>query len=430
MKDNDTAAQASACVNHERLQTRIAALAQFGAREDGGVARQTLTDADLAARRHLIQEAQALGCDVATDDCANLYFRRAGDEALPAILTGSHVDTQPAGGKLDGAYGVVAALEAVAALNDAGIRTRHPIEVVAWTNEEGCRFGPGAMGSSAFTDARRLAEFLPARDAQGTSFGEALARAHAMFSDIPRTPLERKLSAYVELHIEQGPVLEDKHVPLGVVTGIQGVRWYRITCRGKASHAGTTPMQQRADAMVAAIGIAQKLHEQALHSDRELRVTLGHWEVASNSINTIADQVVFTVDARCPDEAALDQFEARLDALVRDWPWPGSTHAECFFKKAPTRFPAAMLDIVGQACDQVSRQAHCAAPLRLSSGAFHDAMYLAQHCPSAMIFVPSIDGVSHHPAEATAPEDLTLGARALASTLVLLSRQLDARAAP
>ena len=418
----DAAGLASRAVDHERLQARIAALARFGGREDGGVSRETLTEADRAARRHLADEARALGCEVAIDDCANLYFRRPGTEDLPPVLTGSHIDTQPVGGKLDGAYGVVGGLEAIAALNDAGIRTRHPIEVVAWTNEEGCRFAPGAMGSSAFVEPARLAEFRGAEDGRGVRFGDALDRALSEAGELARKPLARTLAAYVELHIEQGPVLEQAGMPLGVVTGIQGVRWYRVSCVGEAAHAGTTPMDRRADAMVAAMELALRLHGQAGERGHALRVTLGRWTVEPNSVNTIAGKATFTVDARCPDDEALARFEAFLEAAARDHRWRGAIHVERFFRKAPTIFPEDLVAAVGRSCDAVSAAAGHRAPPRLSSGAFHDAMYLAQHCPSAMIFVPSTGGISHNAAEATDPEALTLGVRALAHTLAVLGQ--------
>lgn len=408
------AEKAASAVDHDRLQARIATLARFGGRDDGGVSRETLTDHDRAARRYLIDEALALGCQVMVDDCANLYFRRAGAADLPPVLTGSHIDTQPVGGKLDGAYGVLAGLEVIAALNDGRIQTRHPVEVVAWTNEEGCRFGPGAMGSSAFVQADRLAGFRESSDGDGIRFGDALDHALSELTDIARAPLGRALAAYLELHIEQGPVLEQAQVPLGVVTGIQGVRWYRVVCKGQAAHAGTTPMHRRGDAMITAIDIAQRLHGQATEAPVPLRVTLGRWLVQPNSINTIADQVTFSVDARSPDEGALDRFEAFLAQAINGNKALTHVEYERFFQKSPTIFDADLLAVVAQACDHVCSVTGHDAPLHLNSGAFHDAMYLAQHCPSAMIFVPSEGGISHNAAEATDPESLTLGARALA----------------
>lgn len=418
----DAADRTGRAVDHDRLQSRIAALARYGEREDGGVSRETLTAPDLDARRHLIDEARALGCEVAIDDCANLYFRRPGTEDLPPVLTGSHIDTQPIGGKLDGAYGVIGGLEAISALNDAGIRTRHPIEVVAWTNEEGCRFAPGAMGSSAFVEPARLAGFRRSEDGRGVRFGDALDRALSAASDLVRRPLAQAMAAYVELHIEQGPILEQAGLPLGVVTGIQGVRWYRLTCTGEAAHAGTTPMDRRADAMIAALEVALRLHGQAGEAADAPRVTLGRWTVEPNSVNTIASKVTFTVDTRCPDDAVLTRFEVFLEATARAQAWRGVIDVECFFRKAPTIFPEDLVKTVGRSCDAISAAAGHGVPLRLSSGAFHDAMYLAQHGPAAMIFVPSKYGISHNAAEATDPEALTLGVRALAHTLAVLGQ--------
>jgi len=426
-QEQQAAERAQDHVDGTRLQAAIAELAAFGGRADGGVSREALTDVDLAARRHLIARARALGCEVSTDDCANLFFRRAGTADLPPVLTGSHADTQPVGGKLDGAYGVLAGLEVIAALNDAGIRTPRPIEVVAWTNEEGSRFGPGAMGSSAFVDPACLPAYRDAVDGAGVRFGDALDAALAASPDVPRRPMRQPMSACVELHIEQGPVLERAAVPLGVVGGIQSVRWYRVTCAGTMGHAGTTPMRERSDAMATAVDVAQQLYafaatESGAAAGTELRLTLGRWQVSPNSVNTIPGKVEFTVDARCVDEAVLERFEARLGEIAARQ-HRGSVGFACFFRRPPTLFPPAMLSLVGRACERASARAGLAAPLQLTSGAFHDAMYLAGHCPTAMIFVPSKGGISHNAAEDTAPHDLFLGAQALAYTVAALAHQ-------
>jgi len=409
-------------VNNERLQNAIAALAQFGGREDGGVARETLTPVDLAARRHLIELARSLACEVEIDECANLFFRRPGSTDLPPVLTGSHADTQPVGGKLDGAYGVIAGLEVIAALNDARITTRRAIEVVAWTNEEGSRFGPGAMGSSAFVEPGRLPAYRAVLDQDQISFGDALDICLAEASDVPRRALRQPLDSCVELHIEQGPVLERAGAALGVVDGIQSVRWFRVVCTGMAAHAGTTPMDERSDAMAAAVGIAQQLYAHAAQeAASNLRLTLGRWQVGPNSVNTIPGTVEFTIDMRCVDAAVLDRFEQLLHTATADFPWRGNITVECFFSRPPTHFPAPMLALIERACTRASVQAQRDAPLHLTSGAFHDAMYLADYCPTAMIFVPSKGGISHNAAEETAPEDLLLGVQALAYTLVELA---------
>lgn len=409
-------------VQNDRLQAAIAELARFGGRKDGGVSRETLTDVDLQARRYLIDRARLLGCVVEVDDCANLFFRRPGKADLPPVLTGSHADTQPVGGKLDGAYGVVAGLEVIQALNDAGIETLRPVEVVAWTNEEGSRFGPGAMGSSAFVDPARLPEYRKVVDANHVTFGAALDRAHQAVSDVPRRALREPMSSYVELHIEQGPVLESAQVPLGIVTGIQSVRWYRVRLTGTAAHAGTTPMEVRADAMAAAVGVAGRLYAHAAQAAAsQVRLTLGRWLVRPNSVNTIPGEVEFTIDVRCVDERVLERFEAVLGEIVKSHVWPGRIEFECFFARRPTLFPAGMLALIEQACIRACHQASQSAPIPLTSGAFHDAMYLAEHCPAAMIFVPSKGGVSHNAAEETAPRDLFLGAQALTYAVTALA---------
>jgi N-carbamoyl-L-amino-acid hydrolase len=420
------AAEAQDHVSNKRLQSAIAALAEFGGRPDGGVARETLTEIDLKARRFLIEQARALGCDVEMDDCANLFFRRPGKETLPAVLTGSHADTQPVGGKLDGAYGVLAGLEVIAALNDAGIETIRPIEVVVWTNEEGSRFGPGAMGSSAHVEPARMPAYREALDGNGITFGSALDAALQAASDVPRRPFNQAFAACVELHIEQGPVLERAGVPLGIVTGIQSVRWYRVQCTGTAAHAGTTPMDERSDAMAAAIGIASQLYSHAAgEAASNLRLTLGRWQVGPNSINTIPGTVEFTIDVRCVDESVLGRFEGALRAIIDAYKWRGGITFETLFSRGPTCFPDTILALIERACSRACQLSSRNAPQRLTSGAFHDAMYLADHCPTAMIFVPSKGGISHNAAEETDPYELYLGAQALAYTVAELANQKE-----
>lgn len=409
-------------VNSERLSVAIAELARFGGRDDGGVSRETLTDIDLQARQYLIDRARSLGCTVEVDPCANLFFRRPGQADLPPVLTGSHADTQPVGGKLDGAYGVVAGLELIEALNDAGIQTQRPIEVVAWTNEEGSRFGPGCMGSAAFVDPARLEGFRSVVDGHQVTFGAAVDRALQAIPDVPRRALKRPLSAYVELHIEQGPVLEGAGIPLGVVTGIQSVRWYRVQASGLSAHAGTTPMEVRADAMAASVQLAHRIYAEAQKlSASQLRLTLGRWVVSPNSVNTIPGEVEFTIDVRCVDEQVLAKFDETLREIIQGHAWRGHLKLECFFERGPTRFPADMLTLVEEACGRACQLASQPAPLRLTSGAFHDAMYLAEHCPTAMIFVPSKGGLSHNAAEETDHADLVLGAQALAYAVTRLA---------
>ncbi|WP_310630149.1 M20 family metallo-hydrolase [Paraburkholderia sp.] len=402
-------------VDAERLLASVETLASFGARDDGGVNRPALSADDLDARRYLIERAHALGCTVSVDACANLFIRRAGTEALAPVVTGSHIDTQPSGGKLDGCYGVLAGFEVLEALNDANAQTRRPLEVAIWTNEEGTRFAPGAMGSSAFVEPQRMARYLDARDAQGVTLREALDAHRKAFPELDaRASDERNEAAhaFVELHIEQGPQLENADLPLAVVSGIQGVRWYAFHCTGVAAHAGTTPMPLRRDAMTLALALHAELDgiAQRLGADHT-RVTFGRWNVEPNSINTIPSNVSFTVDFRHPDSAVLDAFDDAVHALAKRH----EARLEALFAHAPVAFDDTVLATLDDACEALGAPA-----TRLTSGAFHDAMYLAGHCPSAMLFVPSIGGISHNPVEATHPHHLVLGARALAHSLVTL----------
>jgi N-carbamoyl-L-amino-acid hydrolase len=406
------ARQIADAVNQDRLLESIDTLATFGARDDGGVDRPALGERDIEARRFLIERARALGCGVHVDACANLFFRREGDAALAPVMTGSHIDTQPTGGKLDGCYGVLAGFEVLAALNDANVRTRRPLEVAIWTNEEGTRFSPGAMGSSAFVEPSRMARYADVRDSEGMTLSAALDHHRSAFPGLPQRAQHEVAHAFVELHIEQGPQLEDADVPLAVVSGIQGVRWYALHVQGSAAHAGTTPMPLRRDAMTLAIALRQELDAIAHELGRaDTRVTFGRWSIEPNSINTIPSAVSFTIDFRHPEASVLAAFDEHAHAIVQRH----GARIEALFTHAPVAFDASVLSCIDGACRALDARA-----LHLTSGAFHDAMYLATHCPSGMIFVPSIDGISHNPAEATDAGHLALGARVLAHCLITL----------
>ncbi|VVE26555.1 Zn-dependent hydrolase [Pandoraea capi] len=409
----DIADRVAAHVDPARLLDSIQTLASFGARADGGVDRPALSPVDLDARAWLVERASALGCEVHVDACANLFFRRPGAHDVPPVVTGSHADTQPTGGKLDGCYGVLAGMEVLATLAALDIRTHYPVDVVVWTNEEGTRFQPGAMGSSAYVEPSRLAQYLPVTDADCVPLADAIDAHTRALPGLTARSLAAPMRAFVELHIEQGPLLEMAGAPLGIVDGIQGVRWYDIRCEGMAAHAGTTPMAARRDAMTLACAVRAELEAIALSLGGEhTRVTFGRWSVTPNAINTIASQVTFSVDFRHPDPTVLARFDDALaQCVVRH-----GVSARALFQHAPVAFHPDVLGHVEQACASV-----CGPVPRLTSGAFHDAMYLAQHCPTAMLFVPSRGGISHNPAEATDDAHLVLGARALAHCITTLS---------
>lgn len=422
MRANAVASDVAGAVAAASLEARLRGLAVHGGAAGGGVARQALSAPELEARRWLVQPfGQRPGYRVGIDAAANVFVRRDGQDAgLAPVMTGSHIDTQPLGGWLDGAFGVAAGLEVFDALDRLGVRTRRPLDAVMWTNEEGSRFAPGLMGSVSFTAPERLGAFLDACDGEGTRFEAARDAAREDFRAEARrqgwigldTPLARPVHSYVEAHIEQGPVLEADGLQVGCVVAIQGVRWFRITVPGRSAHAGTTPLAARDDAQAKAVRMAHALLEHAAQcGDERLRVTIGRWECSPGSINTIADRVVFTVDARHPEAAALDAVRALLDATL-----PAGGRIEVLQDKPTVQFDGALVNLAREAC----------AALQLShrdmlSGAFHDAMPLAGFCPTGMLFAPSRAGISHHPDEDTPVADLTACTRALAWCLVRLA---------
>lgn len=397
------------------LQQQLAELAGFGKLANGGVDRQALSDVELDARAWLIGLARELGCEIYCDAAANLFFRRPGRRALPPVGTGSHIDTQPCGGNYDGCYGVIAGLACLKALNDALVVTERPVEVVIWTNEEGTRFAPGAMGSSAFVEPARLAGYLAAIGEDGVPFNEALARHRQRFPAIPPRP-DRQLACFVELHIEQGPVLEAHDLSLAVVQGIQGVRWYQVTCQGVSAHAGTTPMGLRQDAMNLARELVNHIERTMGDTDdAQLRMTFGRWQVTPNAINTIPSQVSFTLDFRHPADETLLRLDALMAGLTSE-----RVTVDTLLAKAPVAFEPSINQVLTNAANALD-----IAHMVLLSGAFHDAMYLAEHCPTSMLFVPSHQGISHNPAEFTEPRSLAAGARTLACALTELSATFE-----
>lgn len=409
----------SACVDQARQWDRLMQWSRLGAipGTEGGVNRACLTPLDREARRLLVEWARAAGCSVSVDDAANLWLRREGSDPDAApVLTGSHMDTQPNGGRFDGAYGVAAAVEVMSALHDAGVVTRRPIEAVAWTNEEGGRFAPGCMGSMAWSGFRRLEDFADVTDPEGIRFADALALHLAAESDLPRRPLGHTPHAYVEAHIEQGPRLEREGLEIGVVTGIQGSRWFTVTLGGETAHAGTTPLALRRDAVQDMIRAVTALNALMADPADVLRFTVGHIEVSPNTSNSVAREVRFTIDFRHPDAGVLtargDAIAGVIQAAVRD---ASVTVAETFHAM-PVEFDPGIVAAV-----EAAAEAEGLSRMRLPSGAFHDAQFVVPVCPTGMIFVPCRGGVSHNPAEYSTPAQLAAGTRTLARTLAALA---------
>ena len=398
-------------IDGARLWQRLMTLARIGATEKGGVCRIALTDLDRQGRDRFVQWAGELGCSLRRDAIGNLFARRAGaDDRLPAIATGSHLDTQPTGGKFDGNFGVLAGLEVLQTLNDAGVRAHAPLEVCVWTNEEGSRFVPVMMGSGVYAGAFGLEHALDARDAEGVTVREALeaigqagAAPAAIADGAPR------FAAYFEAHIEQGPVLEDAGITIGAVTGALGQRWFDVTVTGQEAHAGPTPMALRRDALLPAAALVQRVNAIAQAEQPHGRGTVGSLRVFPDSRNVIPGRVQLTVDFRHADEAGLARMDAALRAAATELASRGVTIAvDPVVHFPPQPFDAALVESVRVAAADAGLSC-----LDVVSGAGHDAVYVARTAPTAMIFVPCKDGISHNEIEDAKPEHLAAGAEVL-----------------
>jgi N-carbamoyl-L-amino-acid hydrolase len=407
-------------IDEARLWNRHMHMATIGAIPGNGVNRPALSPADIATRKVLIGWARERGFGVAMDAIGNLFIRRAGtDPTAPPVMTGSHMDTQPRGGRFDGMYGVLAGFEALEAIDAAKLTTRHPIEVVVWTNEEGSRFQPCTMGSAVYTGERRLDDLLDVTDNDGVRLGDALATTLSATPDVGERDLGAPAAAYVEAHIEQGPLLENAGKTIGVVTGIQGLRWYNIEIFGKTDHAGTTPLALRKDAVRDAINVINALRKLTQDADDVTRFTVGRMLVTPNSPNSVASHVLFSVDIRHPDLAVIERLGQAVEATAR------AALEQCTLAITPTLHddPCVFHEQVVAAVQDAANTLGIS-NMRITSGASHDANYMARVCPGGMIFVPCRGGVSHNEAEDTQPADLAAGARVLAAALLDLDERV------
>ncbi|MBL8386310.1 MAG: Zn-dependent hydrolase [Burkholderiales bacterium] len=399
-------------VNGDRLWQSLMDMARIGATPKGGVKRIALTPEDKAGRDQFVAWCRAAGLAVRIDRMGNIFARRAGvDAAAAPVMSGSHLDTQPSGGRFDGCYGVMAALEVCRSLDDYGIRTRAPLEVAVWTNEEGSRFTPVMEGSGVFVGAFTLEHARAQTDADGIAMGDALDA----IGYSGETPMGFPVAAYFEAHIEQGPVLEDAGKVIGVVEGGLGQRWFNLTVTGMEAHAGPTPMRLRRDALQGATHIMQAIDALGRLTP-STRATVGYVKVEPNSRNVIPGRVTFSADLRAATVDELAQLESGMRAAAeRVCRERGLTLAiEQTVEFPPTPFAPACRDAVRAAAARFGYP-----HMDLVSGAGHDAIYLASVCPTGMIFVPCKDGISHNEIEDAKPSDLTAGAN------VLLHAMLD-----
>jgi len=383
-------------------------MAKIGATDKGGVCRLALTDLDKQGRDLFVAWCEAAGCSISVDKMGNIFARRPGrNNDLPPVVTGSHLDSQPTGGRFDGVYGVLAGLEVVRTLNDLGVETERPVEVAVWTNEEGSRFAPAMVASGVFGGVFDLDYGLSRADQDGKTMGEELERIGYAGSEAVGG---RPVHAYFEAHIEQGPILEDEDITIGVVTDAQGQRWYEATLTGVESHAGPTPMRARKDALLGAARVVELVNAIGLKHAPLACATVGMMNVFPNSRNVIPGRVFLTVDFRHPEDDILAQMDADFrDGIAEIADGIGLDLAlEQIFYYAPIHFDEDCVGAVregAKACDYSMRE--------IVSGAGHDACYLAGVAPTSMIFIPCIDGISHNEVEDAKPAWVTAGADVL-----------------
>ena len=389
-------------VNAKRLWSSLMALAEIGATPKGGVRRVTLTEADREGRERFAQWCREAGLQVRVDAIGNMFARRAGrDPAAAPVIMGSHLDTQPNGGRFDGAYGVMAGLEVMRALNEAGATTQLPLEVACWTNEEGSRFVPTMMGSGVFAGVYELEQVLRNRDIDGVSVADALSSIGYRGEARPH-----KVAAYFEAHIEQGPVLEDTGTTIGVVQGALGQRWFDVLVSGQDAHAGPTPMHLRKDALLAAAQVTVEVNRIANTFPDSARGTVGHLLVKPNSRNVIPGEVRMTVDLRNARDSTLlsmkNQLAEAIEAIARERGVSIEMKQVVYFP--PSEFAPQLVQRVRAAAKGLGLSHR-----DIVSGAAHDAVYLARVAPTAMVFVPCEGGISHNEIENARPEDLAAG---------------------
>jgi N-carbamoyl-L-amino-acid hydrolase len=402
-------------IDADRLIRRLDRLAEIGAIEGGGCCRLALTDEDRAGRDLVVGWMRELGLEVAIDPIGNVFGLRRGADDLAPVMTGSHIDTVRTGGRYDGNLGVLGGLEVVETLNAAGLVTRRPIVVAFFTDEEGARFAPDMLGSLVYVGGLVLHEALDTVSIDGKRLGDELART-GYAGDAP-VGVHRP-HAYVELHIEQGPVLDAEGITIGAVEDLQGISWQEIAVTGQSNHAGTTPMRLRHDAGYCAAAIGTFLRDLARERGGSQVCTMGKVDLHPNLINVIAARAKVTVDLRNTDEAALKDAERRLALFLGEL---ASSEGVRIATRPLARFaPVIFHDGIARLVERTAaRLGHSCR--RMTSGAGHDAQMLARICPAGMIFVPSVKGISHNPAEHTAPADLAAGANVLLHTLLELA---------
>jgi N-carbamoyl-L-amino-acid hydrolase len=405
-------------IDKRRLEQSIEELGRIGQTPRGGLTRLALSDEDKRGRDWMVGRMREAGLSITVDQMGNIFGQRAGDPGLPPLMMGSHVDSVPTGGRYDGQLGVLCGLEVIRSLNDAKIRTRHPVTLAIFTNEEGARFQPAMIASGVMAGKIALEDAYNARDKDGIRLVDELERIGYLGAE---PCLARPFRAYLELHIEQGPFLEEEGLSVGVVEGIVAIAWSRLTIHGVQDHAGPTPMRIRHDALVAAAEVVGGVRRIAREMGGELVTTVGNLVVAPNIVNAIPGRVALSIDMRDPQDAALDRARTRLETIVREACEREGVRYELehYWRVPYTPFDRGVVDAVERAAGAAGARHR-----RIRSGAGHDAQYMAAIGPAGMVFVPSHDGRSHCEEEFTPIDDIEQGA----TTLLLATLDLAGRA--
>lgn len=407
----------SPCIDEARLLGALEELARINRQPDGSCRRVALTDADRAGRDLLVRWINELGMEARIDQIGNILGTFAGASPVAPIMMGSHIDTVSTGGWLDGAYGVVAGLEVIRTLKQHRVTPRCPLTVASFTNEEGVRFQPDMMGSLAYAGGLDLQAALCSEDRDGLVLGEELKRIGYAGEFPCGSPVPQ---AYVELHIEQGPILFGEGIPLGAVENLQGISWQQITIHGQANHAGTTPLPARKDAGRVAAKIIGFVHDLALRMGASQLATVGSLHLEPGLINVVPRRAVLTVDLRNPSDKHLQEAEATLCEFLETLSAEAgvSIESKSLARSSPVTFDPHIVEVIEKSAKMLGKPIR-----RMTSGAGHDAQMMARICPAAMIFVPSIGGISHNPAEDTEHEHLVLGANVLLKTVLALAEE-------
>ena len=402
-------------INGERLWARLMEMAAIGATASGGCNRQALTDLDIAGRDLLMQWARAAYLTPRVDAIGNLFLRRAGrDDSLPVVMTGSHLDTQPTGGKFDGVYGVLAGLEVMESLNDHGIGTEHPLELCVWCNEEGSRFPMAMMGSAVWSGRLSLETAYQLSDRAGVTVREEIER----LGFPQQQPARLAVKASLEVHIEQGPVLEQRAKAIGIVTGVQHMSRHEIVVHGQEAHAGPTPMNMRRDPIRVLAQVLPAIYAAAAEQGEHARCTVGFIETKPGSPNTVPGLLRFTVDVRHPEAARYQALKTAVHDITRlSLEHQGlKGEVRCVWEAPGVTFDPDCVDAVRQATGQLGFAA-----MEMVSGAGHDSCNVSAVVPTAMIFVPCAGGLSHNEAESATPADLAAGTDVLLRAMLQLA---------